>query len=252
MLNVAAEYKKHIKIPVGAVTYMDPARAPDFFEKALQDGKVDYYLMNRPLTVDPEYVNKLRDGRVDEIAPCTRCLHCYQDFDQGGNLLECCRVNTTTCRANLKKDYYQGCIPEGYEPLPARGNKNVMVAGGGPSGMEAARIAAQRGYRVTLYEKNGCLGGLIPFASAIKGPHENLEDWRAWKAKMTFRLPASPLAGSDVQMLVRFDSAAKYLSTAGESPAHWTNRPFGDQGNMCKSCTPIVLQGGLSVDNVNV
>jgi thioredoxin reductase len=180
MLNVAAEYKKHIKIPVGTVTYMDPARAPDFFEKALQDGKVDYYLMNRPLTVDPEYVNKLRDGRIDEIAPCTRCLHCHQDFDQEGTLFECCRVNATTYRANLKKDYYQGCMPEGYEPLPARGNKNVMVVGGGPAGMEAARVAAQRGYKVTLYEKNNYLGGLIFFANVVKGPHENLEDWRAW------------------------------------------------------------------------
>ena len=75
-LDIAAKYKKELNIPVGAVTYMDPAHAPDFFEKALEDGKVDFLMMNRPLTVDMDYVNKLREGRIDEIAPCTRCLHC--------------------------------------------------------------------------------------------------------------------------------------------------------------------------------
>ena len=55
-----------------------------------------------------------------------------------------------------------------------------MVVGGGPAGMEAARIAAERGYDVTLYEKKGFLGGLLPFACAIKGPHENLDDLLAY------------------------------------------------------------------------
>lgn len=77
LLDVVAEYKQQLKIPVGTVTYMDPAHAPDFFEQALADGKVDFYIMNRPLTVDPDYVDKLRDGKIDEIAPCTRCLHCH-------------------------------------------------------------------------------------------------------------------------------------------------------------------------------
>ena len=59
-LNVAAEYKKALSIPCGAVTYNDPAHAPDFFEQALEDGKADFFLMTRPLTVDMEYVNKLK------------------------------------------------------------------------------------------------------------------------------------------------------------------------------------------------
>ena len=51
-----------------------------------------------------------------------------------------------------------------------------MVVGGGPAGMEAARIAALRGHNVTLYEKNGAVGGLLDFASTVKGPHENLSE----------------------------------------------------------------------------
>ena len=68
LIDVVARYKEAVKIPCGTVTYMDPAHAPDFFEQALADGKVDFFLMNRPITVDSEYVNKLREGRADEIA----------------------------------------------------------------------------------------------------------------------------------------------------------------------------------------
>jgi 2,4-dienoyl-CoA reductase-like NADH-dependent reductase (Old Yellow Enzyme family)/thioredoxin reductase len=174
MLNVAKEIKEAVSIPVGTVTYMDPAHAPDFFENALKDGMVDFLIMNRPLTVDTEYVNKLKEGRIDEIAPCTRCMHCHFDMDKEGKTYEHCRVNAGTQRA------YRDAMPEGNEPLPATTVKNVMVVGGGPAGMEAARIAAQRGHKVTLYEKTSTVGGLLTFASKVKGPHENLDDLRAY------------------------------------------------------------------------
>lgn len=171
MLDVAKEIKEAVSIPVGTVTYMDPAHAPDYFNNAIKEGKADFLIMNRPLTVDPDYVNKLRDGRIDEIAPCTRCMHCHRMFAEDGSWLpRRCRVNACTHRA------YQESMPEGYTPLPGDGEKKVMVIGGGPAGMEAARIAAQRGYKVSLYEKKGTLGGLLTIASAVKGPHENLND----------------------------------------------------------------------------
>ena len=116
MLNVAKEIKEAVSIPVGTVTYMDPAHAPDFFEKALKDGMVDFLIMNRPLIVDTDYVNKLREGRIKEIAPCTRCLHCHFDTDEEGKTIEHCRVNACVQRA------YRDSMPEGYEPLPANGN----------------------------------------------------------------------------------------------------------------------------------
>lgn len=167
-LDVAREIKDAVGIPVGAVTYMDPAHAPDLFESALRDGKVDFLLMNRPLTVDPEYVHKLQAGKLDEIAPCTRCLHCHHDVDRNGESFTRCRVNACTRRAFTEE------MPQGVALPEKTGDKSVMVVGGGPAGMEAARIAAQRGYAVTLYEKTGSLGGLLDFASTVKGPHENL------------------------------------------------------------------------------
>ena len=173
-LDIAAKYKKELNIPVGAVTYMDPAHAPDFFEKALEDGKVDFLMMNRPLTVDMDYVNKLREGRIDEIAPCTRCLHCHSGSNEMNAIFCYCRVNALTQRVMREGG------PATYEIPEAETKKKVMVIGGGPAGMEAARVAALRGHDVTLYEKKGMLGGLLDFASIVKGPHENLQDLKKY------------------------------------------------------------------------
>lgn len=169
LLDVAAEVKEAVSIPVGCVTYMDPAHAPDMFESALVENKADFYLMNRPFMVDPEYVNKLREGRIDEIRPCNRCLHCHFDLDDDGRFYEHCRMNVCHMRAFTEQ------MPEGPDLPAGDGAKSVMVIGGGPAGMEAARVAALRNYSVTLYEKGGSLGGLLDFAAIAKGPHENLE-----------------------------------------------------------------------------
>lgn len=177
LINVVARYKKELSIPCGTVTYMDPAHAPDFFEKALADGKVDFYIMNRPLTVDTEYVNKLKEGRIDEIAPCTRCLHCHIGSNEMNREMGYCRVNALTQRVMTEKG------PKTYELEPAATPKKVMVIGGGPAGMEAARIAAARGHKVTLYEKSSALGGKLSVASMVKGPHENLDDLKAYLTK---------------------------------------------------------------------
>ena len=191
-IDIAAEVKKVVSIPVGTVSYIDPAHAPDYFEKALEDGKVDFFIMNRPLCVDPQYVNKLREGRIDEIAPCTRCMHCFYDPDRDGKLMEHCRVNAANWRA------YGEDMPEGYEPAPAAEAKKVMVIGGGPAGMEAARIAAQRGHSVTLYEKQETLGGTLPFAEAVKGPHENLGRLAKYLARQQEICGVTVIVGTEV------------------------------------------------------
>lgn len=193
MLDVAGEIKQALSIPVGCATYNDPAQAPDYFEAAIAEGKVDFLVMNRPLCVDPQYVNKLRDGRIDEIAPCTRCLHCFYDPSPADPmLLEHCRVNAENWRV------YGPSMPEGWEPLPAEGDKKVMVIGGGPAGMEAARIAAARGYSTTLYEKNSALGGLLSTAEAIKDQHENLSRLAAYLTKQQEVAGVTVVTGQDV------------------------------------------------------
>ena len=214
MLNVAKEIKEAVNIPVGTVTCMNPAHAPKFFNDAIANGMCDFFIMNRPLTVDTEYVNKLREGRLDEIAPCTRCMHCHFDYDEEGKTYEHCRVNAATQRA------WHDEMPEGAPPLPGDGDKKVMVIGGGPAGMEAARIAAQRGYDVTLYEKNGMLGGLLTFANVIKGPHENLDDLRKYLIRQQELKGVKVVTGTEVTREMIEQEAPDYvvLAVGGKRP----------------------------------
>ena len=214
MLNVAKEIKEAVSIPVGTVTCMNPAHAPKFFNDAIANGMCDFFIMNRPLTVDTEYVNKLREGRLDEIAPCTRCMHCHFDYDEEGKTYEHCRVNAATQRA------WHDEMPEGATPLPGDGDKKVMVIGGGPAGMEAARIAAQRGYDVTLYEKNGMLGGLLTFANVIQGPHENLDDLRKYLIRQQELKGVKVVTGTEVTREMIEQEAPDYvvLAVGGKRP----------------------------------
>ncbi|WP_282191356.1 FAD-dependent oxidoreductase [Adlercreutzia caecimuris] len=175
MVPVAAEIKKAVSIPVGAVTYMDPARDPGYFEGLIANGDLDFILMNRPLSVDYDYLHKLEEGRIDEIRPCTRCMHCHWDAADGGNLTFSCRTN-----AAHPFRFVTGQLTGGYDPEPAATAKNVMVVGAGPAGLEAARVAAERGHAVTLYDKKGSVGGLLEFANNVKGPHENLAVLRSY------------------------------------------------------------------------
>jgi 2,4-dienoyl-CoA reductase-like NADH-dependent reductase (Old Yellow Enzyme family)/thioredoxin reductase len=170
LIEAAARVKAAVSIPVGTVGAMDPRATPELVNNAIRDGKIDFILMTRPLMADFFYVNKLSEGRADEIAPCARCLTCFHA--QGTDVMPpmYCRVNPALTRALGDE------MPEGYDPLPADTPKKVLVVGGGPAGMEAARIAAERGHEVSLYERESKLGGLMNLCALVKGPHERIAD----------------------------------------------------------------------------
>lgn len=148
-IHLAAELKKVLSIPVTVVGKIDP----ELGEKILREGKADFIAMNRRLLADPELPRKLAEGRQEEIAPCTACGTC---LDQSKGMERRCRINAAMGKADPSLGR-------------AERRKKVVVIGGGPAGMEAARVAALRGHEVTLIERDHDLGGLLPLASLVKG-----------------------------------------------------------------------------------
>jgi 2,4-dienoyl-CoA reductase-like NADH-dependent reductase (Old Yellow Enzyme family)/thioredoxin reductase len=145
----AAAIKEVVDIPVFTVgRIVDPTQA----EQIIAGGYADVVCMNRAIIADPEFPNKAREGRVDEIRRCLGCNEaCWGGI--GGYM---------GIPAGI------GCIvnPDiGYESemelRPAETKKTVMVAGGGIAGLEAARVAAERGHEVSVYERDDHIGGQV-------------------------------------------------------------------------------------------
>ncbi|MGZ5094220.1 MAG: oxidoreductase [Burkholderiales bacterium] len=147
----AAAIKKAVSIPVIAVGSL----GPELGEWLLRQGMADVIAMGRGLMADPDLPRKLMEGRAEDIRPCMACLECRTPFQ---------RYRPTSCRVNAAL----GKEAE-YEIAPAQRKKRVVVVGAGPAGMEAARVAAERGHDVVLYEKARTLGGSLPLAALIKG-----------------------------------------------------------------------------------
>lgn len=144
-IHLAAALKARVNTPVvvvGAIT------EPEMAESILAEGKADFVAIGRSLIADPEWPNKVRRGKEDDILPCIGCYNCLEVMH--GNHFFGCDVNPRTGR-----EHRIGPV------APAQERKSVVVVGGGPAGMQAAITAAQRGHEVTLFEKTGSLGGLL-------------------------------------------------------------------------------------------
>lgn len=152
----AEAVKKEVKTPViasGSIT------SPALAEGILQEGKADFVGLARPLLADPHFPKKAEEGRAEDVRPCIRCNQgCLKKgIFMGKSLM--CSVNIAIGR----EDRFAQLQYEGNDPAPQP--KKVFVVGGGPGGMEAARVAALRGHRVTLFEKRDKLGGALLEAS---------------------------------------------------------------------------------------
>jgi len=147
---LAQEIKKVVKIPVIVAGKLGN---PLLAEKVLRAGQADLIAMGRALLVDPELPRKAQEGRLDDIRPC---LYCNEYCS--GNISRMWRIS---CQVNPSLGQEKE-----YRIRPAEKAKRVLVVGGGPGGMEAARVAALRGHRVTLCEKGESLGGQMIPASA--------------------------------------------------------------------------------------
>ncbi len=150
--------KKAVSIPVIANGNL---RNPEFCEKLLSEGKADFAGLCRSAFADPEWPHKASQGLVEDICPCISCLECHHGA--GGRV----RYGHSAARCAVNANW--GRDRDFVELKPASLQKRVIIIGGGPAGMEAARVAALRGHKVTLYEKQSELGGQLLVASKPPG-----------------------------------------------------------------------------------
>lgn len=181
-LPFAEKVKKVVKVPVltaGRMGY------PQLVAEALQEGKCDMVVLGRPLLADPEFVNKMRQGNIQDIRPC---LSCHDGcFNRAHSMrLMSCAVNPQ-CNREKEAAFCK-----------AEHTKSCLVIGGGPAGMEAARILALRGHTVTLVEKEKQLGGMYRWASVpeFKDDGKLLISWYEHQME---RLKVQVELNSDIQ-----------------------------------------------------
>jgi 2,4-dienoyl-CoA reductase-like NADH-dependent reductase (Old Yellow Enzyme family)/pyruvate/2-oxoglutarate dehydrogenase complex dihydrolipoamide dehydrogenase (E3) component len=157
-LNNAAEIKKVVNIPV---IFAGRVNDPSFAESILRSGKADFVGMARASLADPQFLNKAKEGRLDDIQYCIGCNQgCIGSVFNGMHLR--CLVNPLIGREDE------------LDVKPAEVQKKVMVIGGGIAGCEAALMAAKRGHAVTLYESESKLGGQWNLAGMPPGKTELL------------------------------------------------------------------------------
>ena len=158
----AAQVRERVGVPVIAVGRIEPSLAEELIAK----DRVDVIAMGRKMLADPELPKKLEQGTPEDVRPCIYCYTCVAQafFDRRVR----CSVNPITAN---EIDLAEAAR------TPAPHSQRVVIAGGGPAGLEAARVAAARGHQVTLFEQSNQLGGTLRFAALAYEPNERLLNW---------------------------------------------------------------------------
>lgn len=159
-LNVgaAAAVKEAVDVPVIAVGRLHD---PDLAERVLADGRADFVALARPLLADPDLPAKLASG--GRVRRCISCENCIDSLEQ--RLSTDCAVNGFTGREH---ELVLTVAPR---------REHVVVVGGGPGGLESARLAAAQDHRVTLLERSDRLGGLLRHAAVVRPENRPFLDW---------------------------------------------------------------------------
>ena len=147
-VKIAGDIKKAVNVPVSAVGRIVDA---EMAERVIESGMADMVAMGRPLLADPDWGTKIAAGKACDIRRCISCNKGCTDAIQNRQFL--------SCVLNAENGYENSRSIQ-----PATQKKKVAVLGGGPAGLEAARVAALRGHDVTLFEKTTSLGGQLNIA----------------------------------------------------------------------------------------
>jgi 2,4-dienoyl-CoA reductase-like NADH-dependent reductase (Old Yellow Enzyme family)/thioredoxin reductase len=159
-VHLAEEIKREVNIPVSVAGRIND---PNFADDILAEGKADFISFARALHADPNFPRKAQEGRPEDICMCIGCMQgCIDILGTGAPIF--CAINSEVGKEGP------------YAIKKAQQRKKVMVIGGGPGGMEAARVAALRGHEVSLYEKEPVLGGQVRWAAKplFRGEYEQV------------------------------------------------------------------------------
>ena len=200
-VHLAAGIRSAVELPVftvGRIT--DPVQA----ERILADGEADMVGMTRAHVADPNLIAKLREGRLDDVRPCVGANVCVRNGLEGRSIG--CIHNPQTGRELAWGD-----------PVRAERSLDVAVVGGGPAGLEAARVAALRGHRVTLHERSEHLGGQLRAWTRLASKRE-LRRIVEWQQRQLERLQVRIRLGHQVESAADLDGAEVVVLAAGARP----------------------------------
>jgi NADPH-dependent 2,4-dienoyl-CoA reductase/sulfur reductase-like enzyme len=185
LFDMSKEFKKELTVPVTTRTFGE--YNPEAWEDAVASGAADAVFVGRLSWTDTSIGNKILEGRVKDIRPCINCNYCNETVNIGvwkGD----CAVNPGLGRGE------ENAIK------PASVAKKVLVIGGGPGGLEAARMAASRGHSVTLMEKEAKLGGMVLTACLAIGIEEYLKPLIEWEERQCKKLGVKIQLNKEVKL----------------------------------------------------